>query len=395
MKKDRLSVTFSLSSRLIALLLIIATHATGQSDWGRFSAKGHLQFLESVWMVKDSEKWLTSGTMNNRLDFSWNKGSLSANAGMRNIMQYGSMVYDFYPWFNELSTQETGSLDFTHRWHSDSSVYIYSTFDRANVRYSRRNLEIILGRQRINWGVNLVWNPNDIFNTFNYFDFDYAERPGCDAVSVQYFTGMTSSLQLAWKIENDNRHTIAGMYRFNQWNYDFQLMGGVMRDDLVLGAGWSGDIKGAGFNGEATWFRPYENFSDTSATLIISAGANYTFPNSLYLHTGFIYNSGGSKEAIFNPNLITFNSDLSAKTLTLSRAELFAEAAFQFSPLIRGNFAAIINPFDASFFAGPSIDISLSDNVGFLITSQLFFGDDMTQYGSIGSLVYGRLKWSF
>jgi hypothetical protein len=372
-----------------------ATYATGQTDWGKVSSKGHLQFLESVWMIKDSEKWLTTGTINNRLDFSWNKGAISANAGMRNILQYGSMVYDFYPWINELSSGETGYLDLTHRWHSDSSMYIFSTFDRANISYSRRNLEIIAGRQRINWGINMVWNPNDIFNTFNYFDFDYAERPGCDAVSMQYFTGTASSLQVAWKIDRDSRHTIAGMYRFNRWNYDFQLMGGVMRDDIVLGAGWSGDIKGAGFNGEATWFRPYQNFSDTTTVLIASAGANYTFPNSLYLHTGFIYNSNGTKEAIFNPNLLTFNSDLTAKTLTLSRAELFAEAAYQISPLIRGTLAGIINPFDGSFFAGPSIDISLSDNVGFLVTSQLFFGDDNTQYGDIGSLAYGRLKWNF
>lgn len=392
---DKPYAKFFLPALLTILVLVPAANATGQSEWGRVSAKGHLQFLESVWMVESSDKWLTAGTVNNRLDFSWNKGAISANAGMRNILQYGGMVYDFYPWINELSTQETGYINLTHRWHSDSSVYSYSTFDRANIRYSHKNLEIIAGRQRINWGVNLVWNPNDIFNTFNYFDFDYAERPGCDAVSVEYFTGMASSLQAAWKIDRDNRHTIAGMYRFNRWNYDFQIMGGIMRDDLVLGAGWSGDIKGAGFNGEASYFRPYENFSDTSATLIVSAGANYTFPSSLYLHTGFIYNSEGSKEAIFNPNLITFNSNLSVKTLTLSRAELFAQAAYQLSPLMRANIAGIINPFDGSFFVGPSVDVSLSDNVGFLVTSQLFFGDDMTQYGNIGSLVYGRLKWNF
>ncbi|HVB02111.1 MAG TPA: hypothetical protein VNE41_00190, partial [Chitinophagaceae bacterium] len=26
-----------------------------------------------------------------------------------------------------------------------------------------------LGKQRINWGKTLVWNPNDWFNTFNLF----------------------------------------------------------------------------------------------------------------------------------------------------------------------------------------------------------------------------------
>ena len=34
------------------------------------------------------------------------------------------------------------------------------------------------GRQRINWGQTFVWNVNDVFNAYSYFDFDYKERPG-------------------------------------------------------------------------------------------------------------------------------------------------------------------------------------------------------------------------
>jgi hypothetical protein len=337
------------------------------------------------------------GTLDNRLDLKWYKGGFAAHVGMRNIINYGQMVYDYYPYLADQATMDFGFMDLTHQWASDSSYYFFTNFDRANVSFSHKNLEVIAGRQRINWGTNLVWNPNDIFNTFNYFNFDYVERPGCDAIFAQYYTGVASSAQLAWKIDSDNKSTIAGMYKFNKWNYDFQALGGVMRDDIVLGAGWSGQVKGAGFNGEVSWFIPHDTpkGSDNYSSVVSSAGANYTFKSSLYIHASAIYNSDGTTGKAYLGNSIIIGRDISAKTLTPSRLELFGEVAYQISPLIRGNIAGIVNPYDGSFFVGPSLDISLTDNIGLLVLGQLFFGEDLTEYGGIGQLIYGRLKWNF
>ena len=57
--------------------------------------------------------------------------------------------------------------------------------------------ELTLGRQRINWGVNLAFNPNDLFNAYSLIDFDYQERPGSDAIRFQYFTNELSSFETA------------------------------------------------------------------------------------------------------------------------------------------------------------------------------------------------------
>lgn len=386
----------------IAILFLIFSTCIAQDskekiDWRTLSVEGHLQYLENVWIQPNTEQWATMGQLNNRLDFYWYKGGFSSQVGMRNILNYGQMVYDYYPYLANQASTDYGWMNLTKQWVSDSSYYFLTNIDRAYLSFTHQNLEIIAGRQRINWGTNLVWNPNDIFNTFNYFDFDYVERPGCDALKVQYYTGMASSVQLAWKIDSDNKHTIAGMYKFNKWNYDFQLLGGVMRDDIVLGAGWSGDIKGAGFNGEATWFIPHEipKGSDHYSVLVTSAGANYTFPNSLYIHASAIYNSDGTTGKAFLGNNVIIDRDISAKTLTPSRMEIFGEVAYQISPLIRGTVAGIINPYDGSAFVGPSVDISLTDNIGLLLIGQLFAGEERTEYGNYGQLLYGRLKWSF
>lgn len=386
----------------IALLFLISAFCFAQDDqkkidWGTLSVEGHLQYLENIWIQPNSEHWETMGQLNNRLDFTWYKGGFTSQVGMRNILNYGQMVYNYYPYLADQATTDYGWADLTKQWASDSSYYLFTNIDRAYLSFTHQNLEIIAGRQRINWGTNLVWNPNDIFNTFNYFDFDYVERPGCDALKVQYYTGMASSVQLAWKVDSDNKSTIAGMYKFNKWNYDFQLLGGIMRDEIVLGAGWSGDIKGAGFNGEGTVFFPDENQKGENEHIVFvgSAGANYTFPNSLYIHASAIYNSDGTTGKAFAGNAIIIDRDISAKTLTPSRMEIFGEVAYQLSPLIRGTIAGILNPYDGSAFVGPSVDISLTDNIGLLLIGQLFAGEELTEYGNYGQLLYGRIKWSF
>ncbi|MCK7542259.1 MAG: hypothetical protein MZV63_70990 [Marinilabiliales bacterium] len=73
---------------------------------------------------------------------------------------------------------------------SETVSHVLNTFiDRASVDFTAGTLQVSAGRQRINWSQALVWNPNDIFNTYSSFDFDYMERPGSDAVRVDLLTG--------------------------------------------------------------------------------------------------------------------------------------------------------------------------------------------------------------
>ena len=75
-------------------------------------------------------------------------------------------------------------------------MYKRQTFDRLFIEWNKEKWNIRIGRQRINWGINLAFNPNDIFNAYNFLDFDYEERPGVDAARVQYYYGSFSGLDL-------------------------------------------------------------------------------------------------------------------------------------------------------------------------------------------------------
>ena len=117
-----------------------------------------------------------------------------------------------FPDYEQMIDEEGGYFDLGTVLISADGWFLHSAIDRAWVDYTLGKLQVRAGRQRINWGVNLVWNPNDIFNTFSYFDFDYEERPGTDAVRVQYYTGTTSSAELVYKPgPNRTRSALAGI----------------------------------------------------------------------------------------------------------------------------------------------------------------------------------------
>lgn len=354
---------------------------------------GYVQHMETVWLPNGQDVWQTYGTAANRLNVSvYPLDEITFNLGMRNILTYGKFINDF-PAYPHLLTADDGFADLTWEWTSDTSSILFSNIDRLNINFSYDDLSITAGRQRINWGTNLVWNPNDIFNVFSYFDFDYVERPGCDAVRVEYFTGMLSSIQAAVKVDHNDRLTYAAMYRFNYNNYDYQLLAGVLHNDIVIGGGWSGNIGGAGFNGEFSYFSNKNNASSSKNIFISSIGANYTFENSLYIHGAAIFNSGGSTDNTGGFNVLF--PDISAKNLTQAKYEALAEIQYPVTPLINAALAAIYNPGDGSAYISPSLDFSISNTVSFLAAGQIFTGDSGSLYGGIGKLFYARLKWNF
>ena len=92
---------------------------------------------------------------------------------------------------------------------------------------------------------------------------------------------------------------------------------------------------------------------------------------------------------------VLFNPEMSAKQLSFARYSLFGQVSKPITPLFSGSFSGIVNPSDGSFYVGPAFTYSLLNNLELMLTSQLFFGDAGTEFGDIGQIAFGRLKWSF
>jgi len=364
--------------------------------WGQdknWSLNGYLNDMQLIYYAEPTQSWTNQNLVHNRLNFKWYpSSSIVLVAEMRNRFFTGKLVRDI-PGYGQLIDQDNGFWDLSTLLIDRNGSVFHSMIDRVYLDYSIGDLQIRFGRQRINWGINLVWNPNDVFNTYSFLNFDYEERPGTDALKVQYYTSETSSLELVYQMgENSDERALATRFRFNKWNYDFQLLGGWVEEDLVFGTGWSGDIYGGGFRGELTWFVPRENRGEEA--LLASVSGDYSFPSSLMLHAGFLYNSTGTNDPIYQSGLFAADA---ASPRALSRGEnaIFGQISYPVTPLFTTSLSVIANPSDGSFVLNPSLGYSLVTNLDLLLVGQHFFGSDFTEYGNIGQAFFLRLKWSF
>lgn len=226
----------------------------------------------------------------------------------------------------------------------------------------------------MNWAKSYVWNPNDIFNAYSFFDFDYEERPVTEAVAVRYFTGALSSVEVvAGAKRSAGQSTVAGLYKFNRGNYDFQLLAGKRQRDLVVGGGWAGQLHAAGFKGEVTYFQPYRRPADDAAgtgAVLADVSLDYTLPSTLNFRLETLYNSrpvGG--------NAITyFAQPVTARTLINNQFSAFGAVGYDITPLFVVGLNALWNTDDRSYFFNPTATVSLTDNVELLLAAQIFAG---------------------
>ncbi len=237
-------------------ILLLSSFAQAQDDGPKkFTFRGYLKNMSSLNYVAD-QYWYENLT-HNRLNFAWYpKESISAYVEFRNRLFLGDFVNEF-PNYGELINSNNDFFNLSANVIDNQSAILNVMVDRAFLQWNKNDWEVKLGRQRINWGVNLAWNPNDWFNAYSFFDFDYEERPGSDALRISKYTGAASSIEVAAKIAEDmDRFVGAAMWRINASNYDMQFLAGVAQGDLALGTGWAGNLGNAGFKGSLPISRP-------------------------------------------------------------------------------------------------------------------------------------------
>lgn len=339
------------------------------------------------------DTFLQDNLIHNRLNFSWAiRNELKFHAGLRTRVFYGDLVKATPAYGDAIDDANNDYFDLSAVLLDESAWVAHSMLDRLYLEYFKGNWEVRLGRQRINWGISTVWNPNDIFNAFSFTDFDYEERPGSDALRVKYYTGFASSIEIAARaFDNWDDATLAGLWKFNKGSYDIQLLAGYTQQDLALGGGWAGNLDDAGLKGEFTCFLPLEGSREKSFAATI--GVDYSFSNSLYINTGYLYNSMGSTKASVT-NLFGF--ELSARNLYPYRHAIFAQFSYPFTPLLNGGAALIYSPVDVhALFVNPVLTVSAAQNLDLDFVGQVTFDKEDRGYVSPIQAFFLRLKYSY
>ncbi len=382
------------------LLAIIAFSSAAQDDkeswWkDKFEARGYLRDMH-ILNVFNSDSSLTDNFLHNRLNFRfYPTKNLTAGLEVRNRFFWGE-TKQTNPFYSAFIDRDPGLVDMSFSLYESKAFFLHSTIDRLWFDYSDEKWNLRLGRQRINWGMNLVWNPNDLFNVYNFADFDYSERPGSDAVKIQRYFKKLRSLELVYKFTgNFNKDVFALKYAFNARSYDVQLIGAKYERDLSLAMGWAGNLKNAGFKGEASYFHPYENLLDTSGLLVFSSSVDYTFSNETYLNVSVFFNSDGadSPKALDNP--ILFSGTPSAKNLMPSQFAWFAQYSGPITPLLNAGGAVIYAQGINILFLTPNLGYSISETWDIGIFGQTYFGSMNGPFRNLGNSIYLRTQWSF
>lgn len=322
---------------------------------------------------------------------------LSFNAEARNRIYIGDSpekIPDFSSFMKP--NHDLGDMDIFW-WENNSSIG-HSELDRLNAEINISKFQLTLGRQRIAWGTALVWNPTDIFNPMSILDFDYEERPGVDALRAQYYLSEVSKIELAVKpSDRSENRIIAAKLLQNRWSYDFHFLFGFRGSLPIVSFNWAGDIAGAGFRGEIFSAKISDNYFNelmgvnNKWSTSLSLSFDYTFPNTLYLHTEFLYNNLGLAD-----NYETSQFYITTlKLLTAARYSIYQEVSYEIHPLLRENTFIIFNPSDKSYVFVPSLTWSAFENFDLMLISMIAGGSEKTEYGDYGTSLFARIKYSF
>ena len=377
-------------------IISVSGEEAEENFFDNFSIRGYVKEMPIVTLDSDFSNPEFSNIFHNRLNFRFDASdNVYFRLEGRNRLMYNEMLKDL-PDAGSIFEQDDGLLDMSWVWLDDGPWIGHSEIDRLFMDLRIDDWQIRIGRQRINWGINLVSNPNDLFNTYSFFDFDYPERPGTDAVRVQYYLDHMSRIQMAVSPARNSRDMVAaGMFNFNRWNYDMQVLAGYYRNRLAAGLGWAGNIGGAGLKGEATWFYDIEDTPGIDRGNIVAAvGMDYMFGSGTFGVVELLYNGGYSRdpEQVF---LIT--EPLQPDNIMFSEYALTVSANHPFSPIFQGGIAAMAMPDIETLFISPNIKYSVTTNLDLEIIAQIFVGGKegtvLKEYE--GSAWIASLKYSF
>ncbi len=380
----------------ILLLLLYADVFAQRKPASDFvSVNGYIKNLAIVSFVKSGQTLTATSLYHNRINLKIKPISSFTIAAELRTRLFISEQQKLMPDYGKQLGVDDGIVDMSFTLADKYPVVLHTKIDRLYLNWQNDKWQIRLGRQRLNWGINLAWNPNDIFNTYNFLDFDYEERPGADALKVQYNISSFSNIEVAFAPSRNKEKMVGAVkYAFNKRNYDFQIIAGNYQRDVFVGFGWAGNIKDAGFKGEVSYFHDWNDSKFKNVAVSGSITVDYAFKKGWYMAGAFLYNNKATDQLFSTTQLFAFN--LSPKTLMPAQYNLLLQTMKQFSPASSGSLSVIYSPKINMLIINPYISYSIVDNWDIDLTVQCFFADDyFRKFKTFGNSFNLRARWSF
>ena len=384
---------------LVLFFLGISFNSFSQNDTIHQSWKDKVDFtgyakLLNIASFKNFDNLNNIEYIHNRLNFKFYfSNNINLDFQVRNRFFWGDSISLKY---SKSSMDVPSDIKISGFLIDKKGLFLHSKIDRFSFNFNYKNFEAKIGRQRINWGKTLTWNANDLFNAFNFLDYDYEERPGSDAVDLLYNMKNNSFIEAAYSYGNTWEKSIAALrYQRTIGTYDVQLIGGSYYKDYVVGMGWEGYIKNAGFKGEMSYFTPKDKDSEESSAFLLSLSSDYYFKNGAMVLASLLYNSAGSDNISTFSTIFSGSESLNARNLMPNKWSFLAQSSYQLSPLSSVSFGLFYLEDIKSFGILPGINYSISDDWDLNFFAQIFYLNYNDDLQNVGNSVILRIRYSF
>ena len=357
---------------------------------GKLTLQGYIKDLQTLNFNKDFSTLVSSNQIHNRLNLNWKSGeNLKAVMEIRTRLFWGEEI-KINPNFSSFLRNRNDKVNLQKSWIDNDAVVLHSNIERLYMDFPLKKIQVRLGRQRINWGITTTWNPNDIFNVYNFLDFDYEERPGVDGAKVHYVFPNASIMEFAYAFAGTTSSVGALKYSLNRSNYDLQFLAGWYKNHPTAGLGWAGYIRDAGFKGEAQY---YFAAGDASGRFNLAVEGDYMFDQGWYVNAGFLWNGRGISRPVAAWEQISL--DLSPKNLMPTKWNLLITTAKEINPLFQANLGVLYAPGTNLMILIPSFQYNLAPDLDVNLLGQSYFAELNNRMEAVNHSIYLRLKWSF
>lgn len=169
-----------------------------------------------------------------------------------------------------------------------------------------------------------------------------------------------------------------------------QIVTGWYYERATLGAGWAGNIKEAGFKGEAQYFFGYRN---STGHLNLSLECDYMFKKGWYANMSLLFNNYGISKPVSNWSSV--NLKLSPENLMPTKWNMMATTSKELTALLSANMSVLYAPGTNLLIVLPSVRYNLANNLDADLVWQSFFSEVNHSFHDVSHRCFLRVKWSF
>ena len=167
-----------IKNSFLIFFFLFCFQINAQEKKSEFTIEGYVKYLPSYLDYNNNSNSEINHLIHNRINLKgYFKEHFSIGFELRNRMIYGDNIN---------ISNDAVIIDLSNFFIDKPKFKFHSMIDRFWFKYQKNKIEISIGRQRVNWGINTIWNSNDLFNAYNFIDFDYVERPGSDVIRFIY-----------------------------------------------------------------------------------------------------------------------------------------------------------------------------------------------------------------